>query len=163
MYGLLFCYDSPWTNRTDTNCTDCFDLGWTNCTEDKLYILYILGIYRGYIGHILVITWAYLGKFLGISGNILVYLGYIFKIICISWVYHGHILGISWAYLGNILGISWAYLGNILEISWAYLGISWVCFGHLGCTSLPGLLFRLSISQYFSIVLYPKVPKVAKD
>ena len=85
-YGLLFCYDSPWTNPTETNCTDCFDLGGTNCTEDKLYGLYILGISGAYLGHILGITWAYLG----------------------------HILDISWAYLGNILGISGiilAYLG----------------------------------------------------
>ena len=24
-YGLLFCSDLPWTNRTETNCTDCLD------------------------------------------------------------------------------------------------------------------------------------------
>ena len=88
LYELLFCFDSPWTNRTETNRTDCFHLGCTHwfrvdktCGRQIVRIAYpgyILGISRAYIGHILRIAWEYLGHILGIS-------------------YLGHILGISLA------------------------------------------------------------------
>ena len=57
--------------------------------------------------------------------NVFEILSYLGHILAISWGYLGHLrhtLGVSWAYLGHISGISKAYFGHILDISWGYLG-----------------------------------------
>ena len=52
--------------------------------------------------------------------NVFEILSYLGHILAMSWGYLGHIsgtFGTLWAYLGHTLDISWAYLRRILDIS----------------------------------------------
>ena len=62
-------------------------------------LIFILGLYWGYIGVTLGLYWCYIGVTLGLY-----------------WAYIGVTLGLYWGYIGVTLGLYWA-------LYWAYIGM----------------------------------------